>query len=439
MSYSSTRVERTLVFKPATRRVGVGTSWQDVSVYDWYDVTQSRSGQRNTGWKQRIKDGSQAGSAYTRVVWNMKDLKPVICSVRARHSVSSASRYDFDCQGQPYAFQTMPNLPQPFSAGDRALRKAYDRLRQVRSEMNGSLFVGELREAVRMIRNPAKGLVTFFTNYAKTAGRLRRNLKDSKRSADYVGRAVADLWLEAQFGWKPFVSDIESAAQTIGRIMHDSSERRSRITSSAESSATSSDAQFPSYDAQSGLPVGYSPIFPRIQMIRERKSDRAVKYIVGLKSIMDGPTNSVSRVLEISGFTLENFVPTIYNLIPYSFLVDYFVNLGDIIESSWTDQSNVSWVVVTSRNRDSVALKFQYDAVLTAANAISQGYILEKSTVENGYSLFVRTTLDRQILPTLPIPQLTFSIPGADSLKWANMLALFRSSSRGLYSGHSRG
>lgn len=439
MAYTYTTTQRTYFIKPGMRRAGVAQPWIDTTIVDFVDRSNTRTGQRVTHWKQKVKAGFQAGSAYYRSVHTVHEQEPVAVDISTRHSVSGASRYDIICKGNPFMNQTISSLAQPFSADNQALKKIHDRLRQVRSEMNGQLFFGELREAVRMIRNPAQGLVRFFTKYAGTSRRLRTNLQNSKRSADYIGKAVADLWLESQYGWKPFVSDIESAAKTASRILYGNAERRTRVSAKSESQAILTDTQFPSYDSQSGLPSGGAPIFPRIQMIRERKSAVGVSYIVGLRSTMDGPADSLSRVAELSGFTLENFVPTVYNLIPYSFLVDYFSNLGTIIESSFTDQSNVAWVVKTSRSQDSVVLNFQYDAKLTAFNVAAQSYILEKCTVRNGYSREVRTTLDRQLLASIPIPSLELTIPGADSLKWANMFALFRSSSRGLYVGQSRG
>lgn len=54
---------------------------------------------------------------------------------------------------------------------------------------------------------------------------------------------------------------------------------------------------------------------------------------------------SAERLIELSGFRPDRFVPTLYELLPWSWLVDYVSNLGTVIDSSCQAQHMVKFVV----------------------------------------------------------------------------------------------
>jgi len=53
---------------------------------------------------------------------------------------------------------------------------------------------------------------------------------------------------------------------------------------------------------------------------------------------------SAERLRQVLGFNLEEFVPTIWEIIPFSFVVDYFANVGEMLSLHTTDLSWVDWV-----------------------------------------------------------------------------------------------
>jgi hypothetical protein len=44
------------------------------------------------------------------------------------------------------------------------------------------------------------------------------------------------------------------------------------------------------------------------------------------------------------GLNIQEFIPTVWELVPWSFFVDYFANIGDILECATLIRSDVSWV-----------------------------------------------------------------------------------------------
>jgi hypothetical protein len=50
----------------------------------------------------------------------------------------------------------------------------------------------------------------------------------------------------------------------------------------------------------------------------------------------------LERIISMSGFDLRSFVPTVWELVPYSFIVDYFSNVGDCLMALGVDTSGVT-------------------------------------------------------------------------------------------------
>jgi hypothetical protein len=69
------------------------------------------------------------------------------------------------------------------------------------------------------------------------------------------------------------------------------------------------------------------------------------KYYGKLRAQAQLPAKGTAgRLVEVLGFNMQEFVPTIWELIPFSFVVDYFVNVGEMLSAASTDLSWVEWV-----------------------------------------------------------------------------------------------
>jgi hypothetical protein len=122
------------------------------------------------------------------------------------------------------------------------------------------------------------------------------------------------------------------------------------------------------------------------------------------------------------GFRWEDFIPTVWELIPYSFLVDYFTNIGDVL-SAWSHQDfGQRWAcktVITTVDRQVAGQRLNSNA----ESALSLGQLdeidFDKYNVTRRYKEVVRDLYTGDFVPSL-----AFEVPGIGSLKWINVGAL---------------
>jgi len=289
-----------------------------------------------------------------------------------------------------------------------------DKIRQSRSEMNGLIVLGEMRETLRMLRRPASSLVTLVN------GRLQ-HLRNQKlqisrlpwaKRRDAWLKAITGSHLELVFGWMPLFSDIKDILKTVDRLSKTNVTVRARGTGRLETVY-----QAPLADVN----VMASNLFLRAEHGTVITTEGSIRYEVGLRAVPVVDNDSVSRVLSLSGVTLENFVPALYEIMPWSFLLDYFSNLGKVIEGWTTDTSDVIWTLRTERLR---SVKLDTTRAMDPLGPGNDTYKLVSYGGGYGHSQTVRTTLHRTIVPTLGVPKFHFRSPGDSPKKLFNMLAL---------------
>jgi hypothetical protein len=133
------------------------------------------------------------------------------------------------------------------------------------------------------------------------------------------------------------------------------------------------------------------------------------------------------------GFNPAQFLPTAWELLPWSFLVDYFATIGDYLDASFTNTATLKWTCRTTRhkliteelispNRSATMSVFP---VAAKASYASDGY---------SYCKYTRVNVDRQPGAS-PVPSVVFvDFQNQSSNHLANMAALFGSFCANLHS-----
>jgi hypothetical protein len=307
------------------------------------------------------------------------------------------------------------------TADNNALVQILRNVRSQRTQMGGMVFLGELGEALRMIRSPAmafrRGLDQYVADVSRRGRRIVNSPGNSGLSANSRRRRrraltemVSGTYLEYTFGWQPLLNDTKDIALTIARLIRDN-DRRTHLRGHGTVEAFS-DEYYPNLDA--GDQVAYDVTVRNHQTVR-------VVYRCGYRNVLVTAPQT-QRLAELAGIQLSEIVPTIWELIPYSFIVDYFTNVGDILQSACTEQSMVSWVnktqIDTWRREQRTAVNHARIRQIIGGNYISS------TGLHLGLGIVEKKTVTRSSLVSLPqAPVLEFTLPGTHQT-W-NLAALF--------------
>lgn len=237
---------------------------------------------------------------------------------------------------------TVPGIPafvlDP-KADQDALLKFAKNCSDRQSSFQGSTFVAELRDTIRGIRNPAQGIrdaINSWHRHATSVARRARRGAPSKKAPSVVRRALASEWLEFHFGILPLINDVSDAHRALQRL--------SKKTPYGKVSAEASRI------VQSIAPIYWTRTFypdTTVYLRGTYKTVFSVRYYGAVKLSVD---TFRSKAVEEFGFRTKDFLPAVWEAIPYSFLVDYFTNIGDLVQAAsypWTDlrwKSRVCWV-----------------------------------------------------------------------------------------------
>jgi hypothetical protein len=233
-----------------------------------------------------------------------------------------------------------------------------------------------------------------------------------------VKNAVSGSWLELQFGIKPAINDIKDiASEAIDQIYGRDDKVRLRAKSTDNVTVNNAYAYL--------VPWSYGA---KLEQFKTTYSKAGVQYVVGMKRSLNAPTAGLQKVASGFGFQFQNFVPTIYELIPYSFLIDYVSNVGNIIEAACTDTSSVSWVVRTQRTTTTVDFREEAGGFRFAPSSDPDFWTKTQGGKLSSLRTIRHQTTVRTIPDSLGIPPLVTSLPGSDSGKWLNVVALLAQS-----------
>lgn len=291
-----------------------------------------------------------------------------------------------------------------------ASKKFYRKVKEVQQAMQGLVFIGELRQTLKMLRNPAQALFNSARNdYLAKLSRL----KSTDRN---WFRGLRSTYLEAFYGWLPFISDIKAASDVLLRLPFEPT-TATLITAVGRDTEKFARSVNVTGDVNRCVFIGTRDTYAQRKVkyrglyLRERNGGREVAaYGEGAAALV--------------GFEWREFVPTLWELLPWSFLVDYFSNVGDILEMSFVNLESVRWVNRTQID-DSVEFTLSnLDIEGTRSNNTWAGHkFTGASRGDDSVLLLKRRSFVRE--PHFPrVPSLTLELPGSPQ-KWLAMGALW--------------
>lgn len=382
-----------------------------VTKFQWKDT---RTGGQNPFHKKEIATGSNATTTMSAYKNTVDFTHGHLCSIVRRRSDNSYTQYrrlrGYFGQG-PSSELFIATSPNFSSAENKAIAKFIRRCYEAQRSVQLGVSFGEIGDTLRMMSRARQafrnGLVGFFDTLLERGRKVRKDR--GKRSRKDLKKVVSDTYLEYAFGWRQLVNDVADAH----RGLKSAGERPpwQNVTASGfvdSVTNTSFQETFGPFTITNGF---------------SSSSWTFVRYMgaVGTRSIdwIDSP------VLQEMGIQLRDFIPTIYNLIPYSFVVDWFTNLGDIIDAySLHNSVSLRWGCRTRRaGRTDI---YTNSASLATYNQSSE-YAVERTSIPcTARQEGIR--VERTPFDVMPIPSFEFSIPGLSSSQtYINMAALLSS------------
>jgi len=369
--------------------------------------TNSAHGTKNPQWRHYVAIHANAGTNFNASRYEYT-LTPGFMDFRANLSPvldpEFRTRYVSSGLATPYP-------PSAFNAGGVPVGSAandaagawYSNVRDAMSTFKGSTFAAEANEARHMMYDRATKMLSLIPPFQS---RLRKRW-NTRRTKKGKLKTLADSWLELQFGWLPLASDISDAASALNNpqleVVHVSSGWKRNS------------ADDPNYfgDSVGGIGIG--------QVIRETRArtEYAVRYIGQVYARSLGQASAVQDF----GLGVREFFPTIYEVIPWSFAVDYFTNLGKIINAVSYASVDVAWVNMQIQESRTITH--------TVRGSISPLFVLyDKNQAINIPSQAISKAISYTRIATgvsVPVPGLTFKLP---SLKQGLNLAALAVSRR---------
>ena len=212
-----------------------------------------------------------------------------------------------------------------------ALSDFYKKLRQTHTQFEGYIFAGELGETLGMLRKPFLGVRSLAKDFLDTLRKRKR--ANPKKWLNDLGSA----WLEQSFGWNPLLNDISDAVKAYRRLTKPVHTYRVSAGAKKRYDVTKlNDSKYhPGFVAQYNTGNFYHTVasgFYETHTCRFRGAIRA--------RVKSPPWQND----DLFGFQPQNFIPAAWELLPWSFLADYFTNIGDILNASIVSTDDVAWV-----------------------------------------------------------------------------------------------
>lgn len=198
----------------------------------------------------------------------------------------------------------------------------------VQSKTLLAVTLRELPATVRMITNP---FGFFKRDWRRTVG---------GKTASQLARKGANLWLEYQYGWNAMYVDFKNFAKSTEKYIRQAelfqgrtSERfgnRSKV-SLQPLPPTTSDSQWSSRINQA-KEYSVSLIVPPTRVVFG-SGEVQTNVSCWASSAIEQTTSALHKLLFAYGLSREKIIESIWESIPYSFVVDWFVNTRGFMDS----------------------------------------------------------------------------------------------------------
>ena len=231
-----------------------------------------------------------------------------------------------------------------------ALAKLHSKLAKLQRSADVGETLAEFRQALKMVAKPLAGLQDLVEQAHRRGLRLvkehearvralrrgrdpRESAPETARAIDESRKAAGKIWLEFWFGWYPLAKDLEAAVKALETY-------RNKVSVTGMKASYADDKQLVNTLSQ-GTFMNYGKSDTTDQV----KLTCTVRYQIGLTPEKVKTGDYAASI----GLSPDRFVPTLYAVIPYSWLFDYFTRFNVVIDALCANIEFVTWTCKTVR------------------------------------------------------------------------------------------
>lgn len=266
------------------------------------------------------------------------------------------------------------------------------------SEIQALASIGELPETVRWISSLFRRSISLIKMFNRKRGLLTAvKLSVKAMSKREIATLMAEFWLEYRYAFRPLVFEMHQAISAMRKSINKNDRGTGRgYKKVLDTSISNYQFNFAYWSAN---------------------ASRNVKVTTHLRAgVLYQIEDDLHSLLAVWG--IDQPLESIYELVPFSFIVDWFFNVGDVI-AAWTDNTGLlplgSWL--TEEQLTTVDDKY-YDCTITPP----AGYTIHGSPhiVSTGYHHYEEKAKRRIVNPSLSlIPSVKFNLDLAKTLDLA--------------------
>jgi hypothetical protein len=254
----------------------------------------------------------------------------------------------------------------------------------VKADAQALVMIAELNKVVDMLAQSstraANGLRLLLQGRPKQA--ILKTLGYTRRTGSSAFRAssktAAARWLEIQYGWLPLIYDVQGALKALGTVQKPRFTARGFANTSKALITTGSS----NYFGISGLAINWA-----LNQNLEKRVRAFILYEVDARSFISQKLG----LLQLPGSAWE--------LVPWSFVVDWFVNIG-----SWLDALTPR--VGVNVLAEGYTLTTQHDRVRSVVSTtFTSPYSNESGLTGTSDQWFGRSKVRMVGLPAFPLPR----------------------------------
>lgn len=352
-------------------------------------------------WRKRLEAGFDCTTTLIGTRYSSQLNAPIFHLVTGSIGTPTEGFGRFATGFSPNAF--LPSAPSSAvdSVAEKMAASAFLRsYTKATQSWAGGSAIAEFAETVRMLKDPIGSLYNHTWSFVGRVGRLK---KVYARDPVKYGKLLGSLWLGYSFGVAPLVADVNDAYGAIKALSEDLG-AAGRIPIFG----FGSNSRVESIERRGITGANYAVQDLTTLLLSE------VRYRGSVRCQPPGP----GPIAENFGVGFVDILPSVWEGVPWSWLVDYFVNVNEMLDSIRLAYADFSWCNRSVRNRRVIQLG---PALLNISRADRLAGL--DGTANGGHGYTQAATVHR-VAVGVPYPSWSFRIPGLPT-QFANVSALY--------------